>query len=157
MMVTWNKPASEVIMITLKLGSSLKALLGPRQASQSDFRESINLSELQEACARLTSQLDDASLSRTELMTVAAGLEPVGRQLLRVLKDSKERDGHTRATHLVEDALHNIYDCLYSIQPFRPYIWPAALRAKLRRALQSIAYALVALRWAGVQATASAS
>jgi hypothetical protein len=141
-------------MITLKLGSSLKAALRPRRASHSDALESINLSEIQEACAQLTLQLDDASLSRTELMSVAAGLEPVGRQLRLVLKDSRARDGHTRATRLVEDALQNIYDCLYSIQPFRPYIWPAALRAKLRRALRSVAYALVALRWARVQAGA---
>jgi hypothetical protein len=143
--------------MTLKLGSLLKAMLRPRETSQSGVPMRVNLSEIQGACAQLSSQLDDASLSRAELMAIAAALEPVGRQLRLVLKERKERDGRTRATRLVEDALQGIYDSLYSIQPFRPYIWPTALRAKLRRTLQSVAYALVAVRWADVQAMGSAS
>ena len=139
-------------MVTNMLGSSLKELLGLRQAPHSDAQESIDLAEMQEASAQLTSQLDDESLSRTELINLTAALEPLARQLLQLLKDSKARDGHTRATSLIEDALQNIYACLYSIQPFRPYIWPGPLRAKIRRALQSVDYALIALRWARVRA-----
>ena len=141
----------------LNLCSTLKAGLRCRQTSHADSGESISLDEIQDACNWLSLQLDDASLSRTELFALAAALEPIRRQLYRVLKDRRARAGHVRATRLLEDALRKIDTCLYSVQPFRPYIWPAALRTKLRSALQSTTYALVAVRWADAQVTAAAS
>ena len=141
-------------MFPLKLISPFKAILRAKPAPHSGTPESVDLSEIQDACDRLTSRLDDAELSRTELMAVAAGLEPIGRQLQQVFKDCRAGGGHSRATRLTEDALQNIYGSLSSIQPFRPYVWPAGLRARLRRTLQSVEYALVALRWADVHAGA---
>jgi hypothetical protein len=140
--------------VTKKLGSWVKSLW-PDRASGLDARSHVDLPALQEACDRLTLRLGEELLGRTELMSMVADLEPIGRQLLRLLKETRARDGNTRATRLVEEALQHIYDCLYSVQPFRGYIWPEQLRHKLRRTLHSLDHALVALRWAQVQAGAA--
>lgn len=141
-------------MATTKIGSWLRSL-GSGRAAGSDSRNDVDLSALQEACDRLTAQLDDESLSRTELMRIASGLEPIRRQMLHLLEEAKGKDGHARATRLGEEALQQVDACLYSIQPFRPYILPEPLRHKLRRALTSLDSALIALRWAQVQAGAA--
>jgi hypothetical protein len=153
------------MMHATTLGSSVKAMMRLGQAPAGVMRarpsddDGIILSELQTACDRLTSRLDDASLSRPELIALTVDLEPVGRRLLQMrksLKKTASRDevGHsqTHAIRLVDAALHDIYEGLYYTRPWRPYIWPGALQARLWHAQHSLAHALVALRWARIDA-----
>jgi len=137
-------------MARITIGSWLKSLV-PVRGPGIDDRNQVDLSGLQEACDRLAVQLGEESLSRSELMNIAADLRPIGRRLLHLVKETRGRDGHTRATHLGEEALQHIYDCLYSIQAFRPYVRPEHLRHKLRRTLAGLDEALIALRWAQAQ------
>jgi hypothetical protein len=140
-------------MATTKIGIWLKSL-GPVHTHISDDHD-IDLPALQAAVDRLTARLGDESLGRTELMGIAADLQPIGRRLQNMVRATRGKPGYSRATHLGEEALESIYDCLYSIQPSRPYVWPEPLRIKLRRTLHAINYTLTALRWAQVQPAAA--
>jgi len=158
-------------MDVITLGSSLRSVLG---LEREPYSESIVLSELQEASSRLTSRLDGASLSRTELIALAIDLEPVAAKLIQVRKSLTRRlstaglsptvagcsdavsDGRAHAVRLVDRALRNISDCLYYTRLWQLSIGPGALQAKLWNAQHSLVQALIALRWAQVEAGARA-
>jgi hypothetical protein len=149
-------------MPTIAAGSSLKAMLGighppVRVAPAHPVDEDEVLTELMTASDRLRSRLDSGSLSRTELIALAVDLEPVAHVLLqlRQLYDRANAGGgstraRAHAVRLVDTALYGIDEVLYYTRPWRPYAWPDALQAKLRNAQNSLAQAIVALRWARI-------
>lgn len=138
-------------------GSSLKVLLGLGHTPSAErVDQGAILSELQAAYERLTSRLDDPSLSRSELIDLSSDLEPVARRLLQMRAGIKAA-GRTHAVHLTDAALQDIYTALYYIRPWQPYVWPEALKARLWQVQHSLTQALVALRWARIQAGAPAA
>jgi hypothetical protein len=141
------------------VASSLKGMLGTRSAPADaagaravTADEGTLLDELQTASDRLRSRLDNAALSRTELIALSVDLETVARALfgLRKRHIGKATRARTHAVRLVDAALHDIYEVMYFTRPWRPYAWPDALQAKLRNAQNSLARAIVALRWARI-------
>ena len=150
-------------MHAIILGSPLKAILAIGRSPASVARalpvadEGIMLGELRAASDRLRSRLDEALLSRTELIALSVDLEPVARVLLQLRKSHTQGGAgreatraQTHAVRLLDTALHDIYEVLYFTRPWRPYIWPGALQAKLQNAQNSVAHAIVALRWARI-------
>jgi hypothetical protein len=148
-------------MHAMTIGSSLKGMLGlgrmPARtagAHSAAIDEGQVLDELQTASDRLRSRLDEASLSRTELIALSVDLEPVARVLVWLRKNHDGGRGATRAQghaiRLVDAALRDLYEVMYFTRPWRPYAWPDAVQAKLRNAQSSVAQAIVALRWARI-------
>jgi hypothetical protein len=133
------------------LSSSLRTVLRKARVDRyPPLDERAIITDLQEACTRLTSRLDGRSLDRGELIAISTDLEPVARRLLRLRKSLRAKDGYDHAIRLLDIALQDIDTCLYYSRPWRPYVWPGALQSRLWHVQNSLSHALIALRWASI-------
>jgi hypothetical protein len=129
----------------------LPAWLHPSRAPP--LQEEITPRTVHEGCDRLAARLQDMSLNRRELTSIATELQVLENQVEQLVAATVAGSGRTREARMAEDALQFVRGHLYWVQSSTSP-WLACgvgeMRGELEQAVWSTRYAIIVLAWAGI-------
>ena len=89
-------------------------------------------------CARVQAELEAAGTDWRHIVTVIQDLEPLANQLTARI----HAQGKSGASKTMEQARQQLWDCMWMVQPYRPYRPGSYLRDRVSLALRSVEAAL---------------